>query len=476
MKKTICLAILVAFCLTMVVPVSASVYPEDAVIETVTFDNGITIKFPFSLASSYVVAFVGNGTEPIEIIYLYETVPGVLNYDNGVALMGYNLAADGKSCQADLYAMGNYYESVLLVENGVAEVPWTESFRVLHEGEPGVIRKVIQGSGFVCCGCSRVQYLGGEAYGFGDTFNGITLPYAELAVPWPGVEPIKISVNPVTDGPYYPGTAVQMNAEIVSIGTVPQNFNWSLSGATSSSTVIDENGLVTIGANEASTTLTVTSIYKADTSITGTYELTVTYPLEEVVISPPGIEFLSESSKTRTKQYSLYLPNGEHYEPYAFEWDIVTSAGHDEYFSISETGLVTIRGGAPVGASYLVRWRYVGGEYTYSQSATGLQIVSSEESIKEQLTPTPDQSDKAEGMEDAIGDAADKLENNNSSLGQLTPTRPQINTNLEFDQEQMLAVSPLVTNIWSINGLGRMISIVLVVATVAYIFFGKRDG
>ena len=89
---------------------------------------------------------------------------------------------------------------------------------------------------------------------------------------------------------------------------------------------------------------------------------------------------------------------------------------------------------------------------------------------------SPGQSDKAEEMEDAIGDAADELENNNSSLGQLTPSRPQINTNLEFDQEQMLAVSPLITNIWSINGLGRIISIVLVVATVAYIFFGKRDG
>lgn len=96
--------------------------------------------------------------------------------------------------------------------------------------------------------------------------------------------------------------------------------------------------------------------------------------------------------------------------------------------------------------------------------------------IYDALTPTPEQNDKAEQMEQEIGNAAGSLENNNSSLEQLTPTRPDINTDLQLDEDSLLAVSPLVTNIWSISGMGRMIGIVLVVATVAYIFFGKRDG
>lgn len=109
---------------------------------------------------------------------------------------------------------------------------------------------------------------------------------------------------------------------------------------------------------------------------------------------------------------------------------------------------------------------------TYDSTKSASVIVP----VTSPLVSSPDQNDKADQMQGAIGEAAGKLENNNGAIEQLTPTRPQINTNLQFDQEQMLAVSPLVTNIWNINGLGRMISIVLVVATVAYIFFGKRDG
>lgn len=96
--------------------------------------------------------------------------------------------------------------------------------------------------------------------------------------------------------------------------------------------------------------------------------------------------------------------------------------------------------------------------------------------IEDALTPTPEQSDKADQMEDAIGNAAGSLENNSSSLEQLTPNKPQISTDLQLDEPNLLAVSPLVTNIWSISGLSRMVGIVIMIATVAYVFFGKRDG
>lgn len=96
--------------------------------------------------------------------------------------------------------------------------------------------------------------------------------------------------------------------------------------------------------------------------------------------------------------------------------------------------------------------------------------------IKDQLTPTPEQNDKAEQLEQEIGNASDKLENNNSTLEDLTPTRPEINTDLTLDEEKLFAVSPLITNIWSLSGMQSHIGIVVLVATVAYIFFGKRDS
>lgn len=104
------------------------------------------------------------------------------------------------------------------------------------------------------------------------------------------------------------------------------------------------------------------------------------------------------------------------------------------------------------------------------------QLLEQQEQNGEQLTPTPEQSDKAEDLENDILDEAASIENNNSMLEQLTPSRPVINTDLTLDPVFLASASPLIANIWSISGMGRIIGVVLAVATVAYIFFGKRDG
>lgn len=109
-------------------------------------------------------------------------------------------------------------------------------------------------------------------------------------------------------------------------------------------------------------------------------------------------------------------------------------------------------------------------------SRTLIAVQQQLDRIESSLTPTPEQSDKAEQMEDAIGDAAVKVEDNNAKLDQLTPSRPTIETDLQLGETELMAVSPLITNIWSINGMNSYIGIVVCVATVAYIFFGKRDG
>ena len=108
---------------------------------------------------------------------------------------------------------------------------------------------------------------------------------------------------------------------------------------------------------------------------------------------------------------------------------------------------------------------------TYDSTKSASVIVP----VTSPLVSSPDQNDKAEQLEDQIGNASNKVEQNNAALEQLTPTRPQINTDLQLDPEKLAAVSPLITNIWSINGLQSQISIVALVATLAYIFFGKRD-
>lgn len=104
------------------------------------------------------------------------------------------------------------------------------------------------------------------------------------------------------------------------------------------------------------------------------------------------------------------------------------------------------------------------------------QLLEQQQQNGEQLTPTPEQSDKAEDLENDIRDEAASIENNNSMLDQLTPSRPVINTDLTLDPVFLASASPLIANIWSISGMGRIIGVVLAVATVAYIFFGKRDG
>lgn len=338
-------------------------------------------------------------------------------------------------------------------------------------------------SGTLSADVKTVSYIlyfeNGVAFSGQRTLNGTTafIYTKEAAVP-PSVDTVYLSTS--SSEPYYPGTNVQLKADVSGTGIMPgspeSTVYWYVHGNTSADTYINNDGLLTIANDETATELGIEAISTYDSTKSGSLMLPVTYPLLGSMVAPFGTQTLVESSKRQELQFELILPNGEPFNYMDIEWTIQPSTGASSYFRIDDQGLFVVEPNAPAGASCTVHFAY--GFNTSNVSAAGatVKIVSTQEGIYDNLTPTPDQNDKAEEMEDAIGDAADKLENNNSSLGQLTPTRPQINTNLEFDQEQMLAVSPLVTNIWSINGLGRMISIVLVVATVAYIFFGKRDG
>lgn len=298
----------------------------------------------------------------------------------------------------------------------------------------------------------------------------------------PTVDSVTLSAS--SSAPYYPGTDIQLNVEVVGTGIDPgspeSTLYWYVHGNTSENTYIEgdpySDVTLHIGNDETATSLEIEAISTYDTTKSATLELPVTYPLEGVQIIPSGQQQFVQSDKQRTIQYQLLLPNGDPYDYQLLAWIANPTPGHENYFTINNAGLLTIAPDAPVGSGCTIQFAYQSDTSALSPVGASVQIISQLDGVIDGITPTPEQSDKADQMEDAIGDAAGKLENNNSSLGDLTPTRPQVDTDLQLDQDCLLAVSPLVTNIWSINGLGRMISIVLVVATVAYVFFGKRDG
>lgn len=307
-----------------------------------------------------------------------------------------------------------------------------------------------------------------------DVAEIVELVYLDL------VDSVSLSVS--TSAPYYPGTDVQFNAEVTGTGIEPgspeSTVYWYLHGNTSPDTYLEDdpygNAVLHIANDETAISLEIEAISTYDSTKSATCTLPITYPLEGVQIIPGDTQYLMESGKRREIQFSLLLPNGEPFDYQLLEW--TTHGDYGQYFRIDDTGLLIVEANAPAGANCTVRFAYQNDPSTLSPDSVTVHIVTQQEGIYDQLTPTPEQSDKSEQLEDAIGDAAGKLENNNSSLEQLTPTKPQISTDLELDEDNLLAVSPLVTNIWSINGVGRMIAIVLMVATVAYVFFGKRDG
>lgn len=83
---------------------------------------------------------------------------------------------------------------------------------------------------------------------------------------------------------------------------------------------------------------------------------------------------------------------------------------------------------------------------------------------------------RGEEFQENMGNTAGDVITNNNKLESLTPNRPSLNTNIQLDNQTVNAASPLIAKMWSINGLQSQVGIVFVVAAMAYVFFGKRDG
>lgn len=81
-----------------------------------------------------------------------------------------------------------------------------------------------------------------------------------------------VTVSPAT-ATVAKGASQQLNAAVVTTGFAPKTVTWSLTGATSST--ISANGLLSVGADETGTSITVTATSTFDTSKKGSSTITV---------------------------------------------------------------------------------------------------------------------------------------------------------------------------------------------------------
>lgn len=291
------------------------------------------------------------------------------------------------------------------------------------------------------------------------------------------VEVTAVSPFPVTSGPYYPGTTVQMQANVIGTGGYDSSVTWSVDSGLSGDVTIDENGLLYIPTYEQALSVEVTATSVQDPAISGTYTLDITYPLEGVSIVPGGTEYYPYSSKDRTIQYSLLLPNGDPYEYEFIEWTIEPTAGHEEYFSVDDVGMVTIKGGAPAGSGYTLRWCYAWDAEKVAPGTAALTIISNDEAIQdggqagENLATKGDELDnKNEQLGGVVGDL-------NNAVGVLPTTPGDVSAIVDIgllDQSVSLMTTILDYEAMGLGDLMPVLGLLAGLAVIIYLVFGKR--
>ena len=105
-----------------------------------------------------------------------------------------------------------------------------------------------------------------------------------------------VTVTPAT-ATIQTGGEQQFNATVSGTGAFDQTVTWSVSGNQSDGTTIDQNGLLTVGADETATTLTVTAISNGDSTKSGRASVTV-----ETAPVPPAITSVTIAPATATVQ------------------------------------------------------------------------------------------------------------------------------------------------------------------------------
>lgn len=107
------------------------------------------------------------------------------------------------------------------------------------------------------------------------TTDPTTEPTTETTQPEYGVTGISIRPNSIR---LSRGSSKQFTATVTGLGTYDNTVLWSVSGNSSTATVIDSSGKLTVASGETARTLTVTATAKGDPTISATATVTVQKP------------------------------------------------------------------------------------------------------------------------------------------------------------------------------------------------------
>jgi len=138
------------------------------------------------------------------------------------------------------------------------------------------------------------------------------------------------------------GFEQQFNAMVIGTNDPPQTVTWSVTGG-AAGTSIDQDGLLTVGANQAPGPLTVTATSTADTAMSGTSIVTVPAPtwadvptVTSIIVNP-----VTTMVPQGFQQQFIAMVNGDNDPPQTVTWSVTGGAAGT---SIDQDGLLTVGG------------------------------------------------------------------------------------------------------------------------------------
>ena len=148
-----------------------------------------------------------------------------------------------------------------------------------------------------------------------------------------------VTVDPAT-ATVQPDGEQQFSATVNGTGAYDPAVIWTVEGAVSDGTTIDQNGLLTVGADETATTLTVRATASGDSTKSGTSSVTV-----ETAPTPPTITGVTVDPATATvqpdgtQQFSATVNGTGAYDP-AVIWTVEGAVSDGT--TIDQNGLLTV--------------------------------------------------------------------------------------------------------------------------------------
>lgn len=305
-----------------------------------------------------------------------------------------------------------------------------------------------------------------------------------VSVDGPDVESsiVSVSVSSLTSAAY-PGSTVHFDAAVSGTGSYDSSVTWSVSGAASADTSIDNSGNLSIADNETAAQLTVTATSVQDISVSGSASIVVQpFPNVDDLTIVPGKETALQGVAF-VQQFSLAYKDGSAYTGPPPVWSFEVTPpdspfpdldGEYSWVTISDTGILSISADAP--ADYMVVLTAKLGD----QYLTGGRVFISTETndyLKDIINGTEEQ----KGQVDSFGDKTDEqfadLEEDVSLIDQVTmPNIDDIDLNIDtqVSGDGMTALAMLLGLFMNSQVISTSMTFAFLFALVAFVIFGKR--